>query len=69
MATKAQNNDTAEPNAGTQQEQPQESTTHAAEGKQRADVLAAFYAGTFTKGFTVRFETRGGETNAIVEKV
>lgn len=67
MATKAQGNDPIEPNAGTQQEQPEVKLATDSEHKATEK---AFYEGAFpTGGKTIRFETRGGETNAIVEKV
>lgn len=33
------------------------------------DLVQQFYAGEFPSGYTIRFETRGGETVAVVEQV
>lgn len=70
MATKSASSstdETVEPNAGTQQEQPQPKP--ATDGEHTA-AEKAFYAGEFpSSGQTIRFQTVDGETVAMVEKV
>ncbi len=69
MATKSASSstdETVEPNAGTQQEQPQPKPATDAEHKAAEK---AFYAGEFPSGQTIRFQTVDGETVAVVEKV
>lgn len=41
----------------------------AAESAGNADLLEKFYAGEFPEGYTIRFETRGGESVAVIEEV
>ncbi len=70
MATKSASSstdETVEPNAGTQQEQPEVKIATDAEHKATEK---AFYAGEFPSGGkTLRFQTIGGETVAVVEKI
>lgn len=59
-----------EPDTTVAKAQPAEDFASAAEAVDNQDELVqAFYAGNFPAGHTIRFETRSGETVAVIEKV